>query len=166
MLDLLPEICDQYADKVKILNPILSNYGARQTFYGEIVTLKAFEDNSKIRELLSHSGEGKVLVVDAGGSLRHAMLGDMLADMAASNGWSGILIHGCIRDVNAISKIDLGVHALGVHPLKTEKRGLGDINVAINFGGVSFYPGDFVYADNNGVLVSPEAIDLKGLGWV
>ncbi len=166
MQDLLPEICDQYPDKISILQPILRNFTERQTFFGEIVTLKAFEDNSKLRELVTQSGVGKVLVVDGGGSLRHAMLGDMLAEKAAANGWAGIIIHGCIRDVNAMSTIKLGVQALGVHPLKTEKRGLGDVNVPINFGGISFLPGHYVYADNNGVLVTKAALDLVALGWL
>ncbi len=166
MQDLLPEICDQYPDEISILQPMLRNYAERQTFFGEIVTLKAFEDNSKLRELVTQSGGGKVLVVDGGGSMRHAMLGDMLAEKAAANGWAGIIIHGCIRDVNAMSNIKLGVQALGVHPLKTEKRGLGDVNVPINFGGVSFLPGNYVYADNNGVLVCKAALDIKALGWL
>jgi regulator of ribonuclease activity A len=166
MQDLLPEICDQYEDAVNILEPMLGNFGAIETFYGEIVTLKAFEDNSKVREQVALDGTGKVLVVDGGGSMRHAMLGDMLAHKAAENGWSGIIINGCVRDVNAMQEIALGVQALGSHPLKTEKRGLGDINVPVVFGGVTFKPGEYVYADNNGVLVSEKQIDLKELGWI
>jgi regulator of ribonuclease activity A len=166
MQDLLPEICDQHAEDVHILEPMLGNFGAVETFYGEIVTLKAFEDNSKVREQVALDGCGKVLVVDGGGSVRHAMLGDMLAQKAAENGWSGIIINGCVRDVNAMQEIALGVQALGSHPLKTEKRGLGDINVPVFFGGVTFKPGEYVYADNNGVLVSEKPIDLKELGWI
>ncbi|MFT5709072.1 MAG: regulator of ribonuclease activity A [Oceanospirillaceae bacterium] len=166
MLDLLPEICDQHADKINILEPMLANFGARETFYGEIVTLKAFEDNSKVRELVAQDGNGKVLVVDGGASMRHAMLGDMLAQKASENGWQGIIINGCVRDVNAMADIDLGVQALGSHPLKTQKRGLGDVNIDINFGGITFKAGEYVYADNNGVLTSAKALDLKALGWI
>ncbi len=165
MQDLLPEICDLYASQVKVLELRLSNFGAKQTFYGQIVTLKAFEDNSKVREQVALDGRGKVLVVDSGGSMRHAMLGDMLAEKAAQNGWSGIVINGCIRDVNAMQGIALGVKALGAHPLKTDKRGLGDINVPICFGGVTFTPGEYLYADNNGVLVTEQPVDLEALGW-
>lgn len=165
MQDLLPEICDQFADTVRILPPMFTNFGAKATFYGEVVTVKAFEDNSKIRELVSQHGAGKVIVVDGGGSLRHAMLGDMLAHKAADNEWQGIIINGCVRDVNAMVKIDLGVQALAAHPLKTEKRGLGDINVAITIGGVLIEAGQYIYADANGVLVSDKALDLKALGW-
>ena len=141
MQDLLPEICDIYADRVKILAPMLVSFGAIGTFYGQIVTVKTFEDNSKIREQVAQDGTGKVLVVDGGASIRHALLGDMLAETAASNGWRGIIINGCIRDVNAMAGIKLGVKALGAHHLKTEKRGLGDLNVPISFGGISFHPG-------------------------
>ena len=166
MLDLLPEICDQHAGSVKVLAPSLLNFGGRKTFYGKIVTLKAFEDNSKIREQVALDGRGKVLVVDGGGSMRHAMLGDMLAQKASDNGWSGVIIYGCVRDVNALANIDLGVQALGAHPLKTQKRGLGDLEVPVCFGGVSFHPGEYVYADNNGVLVSEKPLDLVALGWL
>lgn len=165
MLDLLPEICDQHANDIKILSPAFRTFGGKSTFYGEVVTLKAFEDNSKVRELVAQSGAGKVIIVDAGGSLQCAMLGDILAEKAAANGWQGIIINGCVRDVNALSQINLGVQALAAHPLKTDKRGVGDINVPVNIGGVDIKSGDFVYADGNGVVVSEQQLDLVKLGW-
>lgn len=161
MKDLLPELCDQFPELVQVVEPMFGNFGGRERFGGEIVTLKAFEDNSKVREQVALPGEGKVLVVDGGASMRRAMLGDMLAEKAAKNGWAGIIINGCIRDVNAIGETDLGVQALGTHPMKTEKRGLGDLNVEISFGGVTFRPGEYVYADNNGVLVSPQKLEVE-----
>lgn len=154
MLDLLPELCDQYPDQVRVLEPMFMNFGGKERFYGEVVTIKAFEDNSLVREQVAQDGTGKVLVVDGGGSLRRAMLGDMLAEKAAKNGWQGIVLYACIRDVNAIGEIDLGVQALATHPMKTEKRGLGDLNVPVTFGGTTIKSGDYLYADNNGVLVS------------
>ncbi len=160
MLDLLPELCDQYPDLVQVVEPMFSNFGGREQFGGEIVTIKAHEDNSLVREQVALPGQGKVLVVDGGGSMRRAMLGDMLAEKAANNGWEGILIYGCIRDVNAIAETDLGVAALATHPMKTDKRGLGDLNVEVSFGGVRFRPGEYLYADNNGVLVSPKPLSL------
>lgn len=160
MEDLLPELCDHFEDLVQVVEPMFGNYGGRETFGGEIVTIKAFEDNSLVREQVAQPGAGKVLVVDGGGSLRRAMLGDMLAEKAQQNGWEGIIIYGCIRDVNAIAELDLGVQALGTHPMKTEKRGVGQLNVPVTFGGVTFRPGEYVYADNNGVLVSPQALEL------
>ena len=160
MEDLLPELCDQFPEHVRVVEPMFCNYGGREAFGGEIVTLKAFEDNSLVREQVALPGEGKVLVVDGGGSMRRAMLGDMLAEKAAANGWQGIVIYGCIRDVNAIGNTELGVQALGTHPMKTEKRGLGDLNVELTFGGVTFRPGEYLYADNNGVLVSDRPLSL------
>ena len=160
MDDLLPELCDQFPDLVQVVEPMFGNFGGRERFGGEIVTLKAFEDNSLVREQVALPGEGRVLVVDSGGSMRRAMLGDMLAEKAALNGWSGIIIYGCIRDVNAIGELDLGVQALGANPMKTDKKGLGELNVDLTFGGVTFKPGYYVYADNNGVLVSPEKLEL------
>lgn len=160
MEDLLPELCDQFPELVQVVEPMFANFGGRETFGGEIVTIKAYEDNSLVREQVAQPGQGKVLVVDGGASMRRAMLGDMLAEKAEINGWEGIIIYGCIRDVNAISQLDLGVQALGSHPMKTDKRGLGDLNVPLTFGGVTFTPGQYVYADNNGVLVSPEKLEL------
>ncbi|MCO4838060.1 MAG: ribonuclease E activity regulator RraA [Oceanospirillaceae bacterium] len=161
MKDLLPELCDQFEDLVSVVEPMFTNFGAKERFSGQIVTLKCYEDNSKVRELSAQDGTGKVLVIDGGGSVRCALLGDMLAEKAASNGWEGMIIYGCIRDVNAISEINLGVQALTTHPMKTKKRGLGDINLEVQFGGVTFVPGHFVYADNNGVLVTPHALLLE-----
>lgn len=160
MEDLLPELCDQFPELVQVVEPMFGNFGGRERFGGEIVTLKAFEDNSLVREQVALPGAGKVLVVDGGGSMRRAMLGDMLAEKAAKNGWAGIIIYGCIRDVNAIGDLDLGVQALGAHPMKTDKRGLGDLNVEVTFGGVTFKPGHYVYADNNGILVAPQALNV------
>jgi regulator of ribonuclease activity A len=161
MQDLLPDLCDHFEELVQVVEPMFGNYGGRETFGGQIVTIKAFEDNSLVREQVAQPGEGKVLVVDGGGSMRRAMLGDMLAEKAQDNGWEGIIIYGCIRDVNAIAELDgLGVQALGTHPLKTEKHGVGQLNVPVTFGGVTFRPGEYVYADNNGVLVSPQKLEL------
>lgn len=160
MLDLLPDLCDHFEDKVSIVEPMFGNFGGRSIFGGEIVTIKAFEDNSLVREQVAQPGAGKVLVVDGGGSLRRAMLGDMLAEKAQNNGWEGIIIYGCIRDAGVMATLDIGVQALAAHPLKTEKRGLGDFNVPVTFGGVTFEPGQYVYADDNGVLVSAEKLEL------
>ncbi|EXJ11351.1 MULTISPECIES: ribonuclease E activity regulator RraA [Nitrincola] len=158
MIDLLPELCDQYPDLVQVVEPMFASFGGREIFGGEIVTIKAFEDNSLVREQVALPGAGKVLVVDGGGSMRKAMLGDMLAEKAEKNGWEGLIIYGCIRDVNAISQLDVGVQALGSHPMKTDKKGVGELNIPVTFGGVTFVPGQYVYADNNGVLVSPKAL--------
>lgn len=143
-----PDLCDAYPELVQVVEPMFSNFGGRDSFGGEIVTLKCFEDNSLVREQADQPGHGKVLVVDGGGSLRCALLGDMIAEKAAKNGWEGMVIFGCVRDVDVLAQTDLGVQALASHPLKTEKRGLGDLNKVVTFGGVTFKPGAFIYADN------------------
>ena len=112
-----------------------------------------------MKELVATAGRGRVLVVDGGGSMRRALLGEMLAEQASSNGWSGFIIYGCIRDVDEIMQTDIGVQALGVHPIKTAKKGIGEIDIAVTFAGICFRPGDFCYADNNGIAVSSTALN-------
>ncbi|WP_020408429.1 ribonuclease E activity regulator RraA [Hahella ganghwensis] len=155
-----PDLCDAYPELVRVVEPMFRNFGARDSFGGEIVTVKCFEDNSVVKSLVDEPGRGKVMVVDGGGSMRKALLGDMLAEKASSNGWEGIIIYGCIRDVDVINQTELGVQALGTIPLKTEKKGIGDLNVEIRFGGVTFRPGEYVYADNNGIVVSSEPLSM------
>ncbi|MFT5482940.1 MAG: regulator of ribonuclease activity A [Halieaceae bacterium] len=153
-----PDLCDKHPERVQIMTPILTSYGGRDRFCGEIVTVKCFEDNSKVKQLAAESGAGKVLVIDGGGSLRRALLGDMIAANAVENGWQGMVINGCVRDVEVLAELDLGVMALAAIPMKTEKMNIGDINVTVNFGGLEFQPGHYIYADRNGVLVSPSAL--------
>ena len=150
-----PDLCDEYPDLVQVLAPMLQNFGGIEAFGGEIVTVKCHEDTSIVKEQAGLPGQGRVMVVDGGGSMRNALLGDMLAEKAAENGWEGLIIYGCIRDVDVIRQTQLGVQAIATHPRKTEKRGIGDLNVAVTFGGITFVPGQYVYADNNGVIVAP-----------
>jgi regulator of ribonuclease activity A len=147
-----PDLCDDHPDRIKVVNLPLRSFGGKATFAGPVATIKCFEDNSKVKEQAAQPGKGRVMVVDGGGSTRHALLGDLIAAGAVDNGWAGFVIWGCIRDVDVIANLDLGVKALGACPVKTEKRGLGDVDIAIRVGGVSFSPGDWVYADNNGVI--------------
>ena len=160
MTDITPDLCDLHADLVRVLEPMLVNYGGCEAFSGEIVTVKCFEDNSLVKEQLNTPGADKVLVVDGGGSMRRALLGDMIAESAVKQGWQGVIIYGCIRDVSAISEMPLGVQAMACVPVKTEKRGIGDLNVPVCFGGVTFNPGEYVYADSNGVVVSAQPLAL------
>ena len=154
-----PDLCDEYPDLVSVLDPILFNFGGNEQFSGGIATVKCFEDNSRVRELVNQAGKGRVLVVDGSASMRCAYLGDRLAQQASSNSWSGIVIYGCIRDIDEIRATDIGVQALGVHPMKTQKKGVGKINMPITFGGVTFNPGDYLYADNNGIIVSSRPLN-------
>ena len=156
-----PDLSDSNPQIVNVVEPIFNSYGGRKSFHGEIVTVKCFEDNTLVKRTAGTNGKGKVMVVDGGGSLRRALLGDLIACDAEKNGWEGFIIFGCIRDVDIIRKINIGVKALNINPLKTEKKGIGDLNTPISFGGVIFRPGEFIYADNNGILVSPLELDLK-----
>ncbi|MCK7609096.1 ribonuclease E activity regulator RraA [Acinetobacter portensis] len=161
------DLLDDHPDlDIQVVIPSLDgkffkSYGARKTFGGEVVTVKCFEDNSRVKELLATDGTGKVLVVDGGASMRCALIGDMIAESAVKNHWNGVIIYGCVRDVDAIAELDLGVHALAAIPQKSNRKGVGEVEIEISFGNVSFNSGDFVYADNNGIVVSKtKLVDL------
>jgi regulator of ribonuclease activity A len=152
-----PDLCDQFEAElgktVRVVAPMFQLYGGRAAFCGEVVTLKIFEDNTLVREIFGEDGKGKVLVIDGGGSLRCALVGDQLAILAHKNGWEGVVVYGCIRDSGDIAAIDIGVRALNTHPQKTVKKGIGERNLAVTFGGVTFNPGEFLYADEDGIVV-------------
>ncbi|HEX7804166.1 MAG TPA: ribonuclease E activity regulator RraA [Pseudoxanthomonas sp.] len=154
-----PDLCDNHPE-VAVADPVFRDYGGNPAFCGRIVTIDCFEDNSRVRDLVATDGRGKVLVVQGGGSLRRSLLGDMLAERAVANGWSGLLINGCVRDVEALAKLPLGVKALAAFPVKTEKRGAGEVDVAVTFAGVTFLPGQWLYADGNGVIVANEELPV------
>ena len=156
----VPDICDEFPQDVRVLEPLFSSFGGKQRFSGEIITIRCFEDNSLVRDAVRTEGRGRVIVVDGGGSIRRALLGDMLAAKAAENGWRGVVINGCVRDVEILETIDLGVKALNCHPVKTDKRGEGQLNVPVRFAGVSFKPGQFLYADKNGTVIVPADLGL------
>jgi len=148
-----PDLSDAAPEAVAIELPFIS-YGQHRQFGGQAVTIKCHEDNSLVKQCVEEPGRGRVIVVDGGGSRRRALLGDMLAEKAAANGWAGLVINGVIRDVDEIGRTALGVHALGSCPVKTEKLGVGQRDIAIHIGGAVIVTGDYVYADNNGVIVS------------
>lgn len=153
-----PDLCDEHGDDVAVLDPIFNHYGGVRQFGGQVVTVKCFEDNSKVADLVKTPGEGKVLVVDGGASPRRSLLGDNLAAAAVKNGWSGIVVYGYIRDVEEIAPMQLGVMALGTIPRKTEKRGLGDVDITLEMAGVTIKPGDYLYADGTGIIVAGKAL--------
>ena len=154
----IPDLCDDHPESVRVLEPLFRDFAAKRKFCGEIITIKCFEDNSLVKESVQTPGHGRIMVVDGGGSLRCALLGDMLAEAAASNGWTGLLINGCVRDVEILGTIDLGVRALHAYPVKSEKRGEGQMNVSLRFAGVDFTPGQYLYADENGLMISSECL--------
>jgi regulator of ribonuclease activity A len=152
------DLCDQFSDQLDVCNLALRDFGGQQRFAGPIATIKCFEDNSRVRDLVAERAEGRVLVVDAGGSMRRAVLGDLLAQQASDNGWNGIVIYGCIRDSAAIARMPLGVKALGTCPLKTDKRGEGQRDLTVRFGDATFRPGEWLYADADGVIVARRSL--------
>ena len=154
----LPDLCDQYGDSLRVLSPMLKNFGGNNCFHGKISTIKCHEDNSFVADAVREEGGGSVLVVDGGGSSRCALLGDNLAAIAASNSWAGIIVFGCVRDVAVLKDISLGIQAIAPHPMKSVKRQVGLRDVEVSFGGVSFIPGQYVYADDNGVIVSEDEL--------
>jgi regulator of ribonuclease activity A len=157
----VPDICDDFIEEISVLEPLFSDFGGKSKFSGEIVTIKCSEDNSLVRDAVKSEGRGRVLVVDGGGSMRHALLGDLLAAAAAENGWQGLLINGCVRDVEILETIDLGVKALKSYPVKTEKRGEGQLDVNVTFAGVRILPGNFLYSDLNGVVIASRNLDIN-----
>ena len=152
------DLCDDHADRVQVCEPTFHVFGGRRAFHGPISTVRCFEDNSRVKEAVESPGEGRVLVVDGGGSRRRALLGDKLGLAAVSNGWAGVIIHGCIRDSAELGRMDLGIRALGTMPLRSDKRGEGDRDVPVRFAGVTFRPGEFVYVDEDGIIVSATAL--------
>jgi regulator of ribonuclease activity A len=152
------DLCDANEGKIRVVTPMFRNFGGRTAFGGRIATLKVFEDNTLVRTALEESGKGQVLVVDGGGSNRCALVGDQLALLGIKNGWAGIVVYGCIRDSKPIGAMDIGLAALGTNPLKSIKKGVGERDLAVTFGGVTFTPGEYLYADEDGVIVSSEPL--------
>jgi regulator of ribonuclease activity A len=152
------DLCDEHGDAVQVCEPVFQTFGGRHAFAGPVSTVRCFEDNSRVKEAVESPGEGRVLVVDGGGSRRRALFGDKLGSAAVRNGWAGVIIYGCIRDSAELGQMKLGIRALGTMPLRSDKRGEGERDVPVRFAGVTFRPGDHVYVDDDGVVVSRTAL--------
>ena len=155
-----PDICDDYPTQVTPLVPLYQNFGGVKAFSGEVETVKCFEDNSRVKELLATPGHGRVLVVDGGASLRCALIGDLIAASAIENGWTGVVIRGCCRDVHELQAMPFGVRALASIPLKSTRKGAGESGITISMDGVTVRPGMWLYADETGMLVSDEQLPV------
>lgn len=149
------DLYDAHESGVQVTEPGLLNYGGQAQFSGSIATVKTYEDNTLVRAALEEPGNGRILVVDGGGSGRCALLGDRLAELGAANGWAGVVIHGCVRDVRALAATPIGVRALGSTPRRSAKNNAGERDIPVAFKGVTFRPGEYLYADEDGILVSP-----------
>lgn len=158
------DICDAHEDRLahgtlNVLPPIFRSFGKQEKFSGPASTLKVFEDNALVRAALETPGNGQVLVVDGGGSLRCALVGGNLGQLAERNGWAGIVVNGCIRDSEEINACGIGVRALATHPQRSVRKGAGDSNLRVSIGGVAINPGDWIYSDADGILVATEKLD-------
>ena len=149
------DLYDEYEEQLQSCDLQLRQYGARRTFAGTVVTVRCREDNALVKQVLATPGEGRVLVVDGGGSLHTALMGDLIAASAVQNGWAGVVINGAVRDVAALAELDLGIKALGSNPRKSAKTGAGDRDVVVSFGGATFTPGARLVSDDDGVVVLP-----------
>jgi len=155
------ELCNIYADLIDVVEPIFSNYGGRNSFGGQVVTVKCFENYGLINEILELDGTGKVLVIDGGGSTRRALIDSTLAQQAFDHNWEGIICYGSVRDVDALEEIEIGIQSLVAIPVGADQDSTGTSDLAINFGGVTFLPDDHVYADNTGIILSPDPLDIE-----
>ena len=152
------DLYDEHLEELQVAAPIFKDFGRKTKFCGQVVTLKAFEDNTYLKASFETDGKGKVLVVDSAGSLRAAMMGDVMAALGASNGWEGVIINGCIRDSADVGKVNIGVKALATIPRKTVKRDQGTLNIPLSFAEVTFNPGEYIYADEDGIVISKKKL--------
>jgi regulator of ribonuclease activity A len=148
------DLCDEFGDEVRVVEPLFRDWGGSPSFAGMVETLRVFEDNALVREALEAPGRGRVLVIDGGGSLRTALVGGQLAALAARNGWSGLVVHGCIRDAAELAGVPIGVKALHSVPRKSAKTGAGERGVPVTFAGITIAPGAHLYADRDGILIA------------
>jgi regulator of ribonuclease activity A len=147
------DLVDEHGEALQSCDLQLRQFGGRRRFHGPIRTVACFEDNALVRQVLSEPGDGAVLVVDGGGSLHTALVGDLIAGLAQANGWAGVVVHGAVRDTEALGGLDIGIKALGSNPRKSAKLAAGQVDVPVHFGGVGFHPGEHLYSDEDGVVV-------------
>jgi len=157
------ELCDIYLDQVDVVEPIFSSFGGKSAFHGKVTTVKCFENNGLIAEVLEENGEGRVLVIDGGGAVRRALIDAELAQLAQDNGWEGIIVYGAVRQLDQLENMNIGLHALAPIPVSADESVSGETDVPVNFGGVTIFPEDYIYADLTGIILSQEALDLESL---
>ncbi|KAA5811626.1 ribonuclease E activity regulator RraA [Yersinia pestis] len=155
------DLCDIYHEEVNVVEPLFSNFGGRTSFGGKITTVKCFEDNGLLLDLLEENGLGRVLVVDGGGSVRRALINAELAELALKNEWEGIVVYGAVRQVDDLAELDIGIQAMAAIPVGAADEGVGESDIRVNFGGVTFFSGDHLYADNTGIILSEDPLDIE-----
>ncbi|GEA62221.1 ribonuclease E activity regulator RraA [Vibrio comitans] len=154
-------LCDVYLDQVDVVEPMFSNFGGSASFAGQVTTIKCFEDNGLIRSVLEQDGQGRVLLIDGGGSLRRALIDAEIASLAEENEWEGLVVYGSVREVDELEDMNIGIQALASIPVGASQTDVGELDVPVNFGGVSFLPEDYLYADNTGIILSQEPLDTN-----
>ncbi|WP_182543511.1 ribonuclease E activity regulator RraA [Halosaccharopolyspora lacisalsi] len=153
---LTTDVADRDGAEVRSCDVQFRQYGGRAVFSGRIRTVRCFQDNALLKKVLSEPGEGQVLVIDGHGSVHTALMGDLIAELGRSNGWSGAVINGAVRDSAVIARMDFGVKALGTNPRKSSKGGEGELDVVVELGGVRFVPGQYLISDDDGIVVTDE----------
>ncbi len=154
----ITDLSDQYESELRYPDPHFKDFGGRSQFFGPIRTLAVFEDNSLVRQAVEGPGKGHVLVISGGGSMRCALVGGNLAALAEKNGWAGIVVDGCVRDGEELAAVQIGIRARATHPRRSEKRGTGIFDTSLRFAGVTIDPGDWLYADRDGMVVASRAL--------
>ncbi|MFV0574632.1 MAG: ribonuclease E activity regulator RraA [Vibrio sp.] len=154
-------LCDIYQDQVDVVEPMFSNFGGLTSFAGQLTTVKCFEDNGIIRNVLQEDGTDRVLLIDGGGSLRRALIDAEIAALAEENNWEGLVVYGCVREVDVLDEMEIGIQAIASIPVGAVQNGIGEIDVPVNFGGVTFLPEDYLYADSTGIIISQEPLDVE-----
>ncbi|HEY2127037.1 MAG TPA: ribonuclease E activity regulator RraA [Streptosporangiaceae bacterium] len=149
------DLVDKYGAELRVCDVQFRQFGGQRMFAGPVRTVSCQEDNALLRDLVQTPGAGSVLVVDGGGSLHTALVGDLIAGYARDSGWAGLVVHGAVRDSAALAGMDLGIKALGTNPRKSGKTGAGAIDVPVTFGGITFQPGDVLHADEDGIVLLP-----------
>ncbi|MGO4618141.1 ribonuclease E activity regulator RraA [Nocardia sp. 2YAB30] len=150
------DLADEIGPEIRSCDTQFLEFGGREAFSGRITTIRCFQDNLLVKQTLAEQGEGKVLVVDGGASVHTALVGDIIAGRGVENGWAGVIVNGAVRDSAILRSLDIGIKALGTNPRKSTQTGSGDRDVPVEFGGVTFIPGDMLYSDNDGVVVRAE----------
>jgi regulator of ribonuclease activity A len=148
------DLVDDIGPDVRSCDVQFRQFGGRTQFAGPISTVRCFQDNALLKSVLSEPGEGRVLVIDGGGSLHTALVGDVIAELARRSGWAGLIVNGAVRDAATLRDLDLGIKALGTNPRKSTKTGAGDRDVVLDIGGVTFAPGEFAFSDDDGIVVT------------
>lgn len=152
------DLCDKYADKVQVAEPVLKDFGGASTFHGPFVTVRVFEDDALLRTVAEEPGQDRVLVVDGGGSLHCALVDFELAHRVRERGWAGLIVNGCVRHSEELAKLAIGIKALAVHPMHCIKHGVGERDVPLRFASLHFIPGHYLYADEDGLLICEQAL--------